>query len=305
MNTSTRLTLKRLEGRFTASDARRQWASRESLLVELEEDGLVGRGEAAPLPGYSRETLDECAAALREGGTLPPAAAFARASARAEIRAQRERTNLCPPGGRALATLGDAPGYAAYKRKLGRDLDGELEAARQLRDAHPHERLRFDANGTLSVSDARRALKALARIDAELFEEPVPYESLAALHPSPVPLALDESLQAEGGEARLREALDAGWIGAVVLKPSALGPDACRRFARMAREAGAEVIVSHLYEGPLGYAAACALALEIGTDVPQGLGRHDALEAFEGWRTDLGRDGLRGWEGSRYPVTGP
>ncbi len=299
------ITLTRLEGRFEASDARRQWSVRKSVRVELEEDGLVGRGEAAPLPGYSRESLDDCVAALRGGGTLPPAAAFALASARAEISAQRDGVDLCPRGTRELAALDDAPGHAAYKRKLGRDLDAELERARQLREAHPQSRLRFDANGTLSIEDAKRALDALARIDAELFEEPVAYEALASLHPSPVPLALDESLQGEGGEARLREALDRGWIDAVVLKPSALGPEVCRRFAAMTRAAGAEVIVSHLYEGPLGYAAACALALEIGTALPQGLGRHGALEAFEGWRTDLGRDGLlEAWDGHQYPVTG-
>ncbi|MCV6005021.1 hypothetical protein OFO99_36850, partial [Escherichia coli] len=39
---------------------------REGLLVRLEAGGASGWGEAAPLPGFSRETLGEAARTLRE-----------------------------------------------------------------------------------------------------------------------------------------------------------------------------------------------------------------------------------------------
>ncbi len=43
---------------------------REGLLVELASDGgAVGWGEAAPLPGFSRENLDEAAEQLRDLAT--------------------------------------------------------------------------------------------------------------------------------------------------------------------------------------------------------------------------------------------
>ena len=39
---------------------------REGLLLELtDEDGVVGRGETSPLPGFSRESLDDAAEQLR------------------------------------------------------------------------------------------------------------------------------------------------------------------------------------------------------------------------------------------------
>ncbi len=48
-----------------ARHARMSWSSRGGLLLDLETDtGLVGRGEASPLPGYSPDTLEECEAAL-------------------------------------------------------------------------------------------------------------------------------------------------------------------------------------------------------------------------------------------------
>src|SRR4029079_573755 len=39
--------------------ARQQWCSRSTLIVEIADQNGLGSGEAAPLPGYSRDTLDE------------------------------------------------------------------------------------------------------------------------------------------------------------------------------------------------------------------------------------------------------
>lgn len=48
-----------------AQDARRSWPERESLLLRLTDDsGHSGLGEASPLPGYSRDQLDQVEAAL-------------------------------------------------------------------------------------------------------------------------------------------------------------------------------------------------------------------------------------------------
>ena len=54
---------------------------REGLLIELASDeGAVGWGEAAPLPGFSRESLDEVTGQLRHlaGSTVDFEGAFAR-----------------------------------------------------------------------------------------------------------------------------------------------------------------------------------------------------------------------------------
>jgi o-succinylbenzoate synthase len=47
------------------SNSSASWTTREGLLLELfSEEGLLGQGEASPLPGYSPDTLEECEAAL-------------------------------------------------------------------------------------------------------------------------------------------------------------------------------------------------------------------------------------------------
>jgi o-succinylbenzoate synthase len=50
-------------------NARTEWRRRESVLLRVYDwEGRVGRGEASPLPGYSRDSLEDCASAL---GSFP------------------------------------------------------------------------------------------------------------------------------------------------------------------------------------------------------------------------------------------
>jgi o-succinylbenzoate synthase len=55
-------------------NAQREWTQREGALLQLrDEAGHVGWGEASPLPGYSPDTLGDCATSLERWarGTLP------------------------------------------------------------------------------------------------------------------------------------------------------------------------------------------------------------------------------------------
>ncbi len=59
--------LLRLGGRLplAISNSGASWTTRHGLLLQLFcEEGLFGQGEASPLPGYSRDTIEECEAAL-------------------------------------------------------------------------------------------------------------------------------------------------------------------------------------------------------------------------------------------------
>ncbi|MBN1827200.1 MAG: O-succinylbenzoate synthase [Candidatus Eisenbacteria bacterium] len=56
-----------------ASNARRSWGRREGFLVTIEDDGgMVGTGEASPLPGYSPDDIARSARALRGACASPP-----------------------------------------------------------------------------------------------------------------------------------------------------------------------------------------------------------------------------------------
>lgn len=175
--------------------------------------------------------------------------------------------------------LGAAGGFADELRRLAavREAVGEGMA------------IRLDANGGFAPEELAARLASLAPYRPEMLEEPVPSAELATLAASPtgrelvtlgVPLALDESLARLPWEA-LAPLLERGIFRAVVLKPTLLGGFArCRELARRASALGVAVTVSHTFDGPLGLAAAAALALTLPNVVACGLAPHAGLAAW-------------------------
>ncbi|MGH9650235.1 MAG: enolase C-terminal domain-like protein [Terriglobales bacterium] len=188
-----------------------------------------------------------------------------------------------------------ARGIRVFKFKLGRPgrWHQEWRTLKHLAEALPLDaKLRIDVNGAWNLDEASRRLQALSAIGPELVEEPVAPNHLDQLAPGLVPIALDESLQGPGWRQRLIAAAARGVCQAIVLKPMALGGMArCLEMAALARSLGITVIVTHLFDGPLGLAAAAELALALGDDIgPCGLDRHCALYA---------------WSPSSVPQVGP
>lgn len=129
--------LLRTSGTLTTAvaSARARWGVREGLLLRLEdEDGVVGLGEASPLPGYSPDCLEACARALEgiaarlgplddtagAGESLfsalapvasalegTPAARFALETALLDVLGQRQGRSLgaCLSGGEAMGPV--------------------------------------------------------------------------------------------------------------------------------------------------------------------------------------------------------
>ena len=70
---SSRLQFRRYRLPFRAPlrTAHGRWAEREGLLVQLADAaGVTGYGEAAPIPWFGTETVDEAAAACRDLGEI-------------------------------------------------------------------------------------------------------------------------------------------------------------------------------------------------------------------------------------------
>ena len=296
---------------LAAADAQRTWSERRGLLLTLrDEDGRIGQGEAAPLLGYSPDTLADCTAALERivarGLTEPedvvaslrgleavPAAAFAVETALLDLLAQRRSCSLArmlgaPPREVPLAALipptveaalaARARGIRAFKVKVGSSLD-ELAALMAIRrELDEAIELRLDANGCWDVAQARAHLESLVALRPSLVEDPVPAALWPALGPVPVPLAADEALGTEHADG----VLASPGLRALVLKPARLGGlHACLRWAKVAADRGFEVVVGHTYDGPVAMAAASALALALPRPpLACGLDRHAALA---GW----------------------
>ncbi len=299
--------------------------AREGLLVRAEDaEGRVGWGDAAPLPGFSRESTDDVRAALRPlaealvgrtveahavlpGGALAAAfdAAALPASARfggelalldlAAHEAGRTLPQVLHPDpavvlplnglvmGRGAAAVESArglaeAGYAAVKLKVGRATVAEdVDTVRAVRDSLGDAvALRLDANRAWSWEDAVSFADGIGGSALDYIEEPLaePDRMPALWHDTGLPLALDETLQAPGGEAVLR-----GWAAAAVLKPTLLGGVArTLALAASARAVGVRPVLSAAFESGVGLRGVAALAAATGAE-PAGLDTYRWLAA--------------------------
>lgn len=305
-------------------NARGEWRERTFLQVRVRHREAEAVGEAAPLPGFTEdsldaarrtlqgmsweglsERLDDPQALLAEVGRRAPGSASARFAVEAallQLCARRQGRSVAAIAAELLGTRptpidiaawvdGEdveavveaarravAGGHRTLKLKIGLDADRELRVAASLRDALGDGiRLRFDANGRLTAAEGLSLLRALARIGAELVEEPGPsaiWPQAAAL----VPVAADESLAALT-EEEVEPLLASGQLAALVVKPMVLGLAGSLGWARAATRHGVPVVVSHLLGGPREMDIAEALACAVGAPLAHGLGHHAVLAA--------------------------
>ena len=178
---------------------------------------------------------------------------------------------LAAKGRRALKIKLRARDAAAFAR--------ELAALREVRRRLPLPyEIRLDPNAAWTDDEARARLAALASIAPRFVEQPVAPERLPALGPCAAPWAADESLAIPG---LARALLDAPGCVAFILKPHLLGLVRARALAVRAQERGLDVVVTHLFDGPVAMAAACELALSLPrAPLACGLDPHDLLASF-------------------------
>lgn len=282
----------RLPLRVPVRTAYRIWTEREGVLVRLTDAaGVVGYGEAAVLPWFGTETVEEAESACRELGvnvdearleSVPaslPCLRCALATARTDARAWPARypalgvAALLPAGRAVLTALPPraAAGFRVFKWKVGvEDLADELALFDDVCAALPSgAKLRLDANGAWDRRQAERWLERSAERPVEFVEQPVfaaAAQSESAQRKSedvlrglagdwPTPLALDESI---ASEADIERWLGAGWSGVFVVKPSLLSdPTSALRRLETAR---ASVVFSSALETAVGARMALRVA---------------------------------------------
>jgi o-succinylbenzoate synthase len=161
-----------------------------------------------------------------------------------------------------------AHGYRTLKLKLepGEAFAQGLSCLRALREAFgPNLVLRLDPNGSFPPENLHTMLEDLSPFEPELVEEPATWRSLLTLTESPVPLALDESLVDPEALTELSARRHQLYLRAVILKPALLGLLRALELAEQAHRLGLDVIVTHLFDGPVGHATALSLAQAVGS----------------------------------------
>jgi O-succinylbenzoate synthase len=244
--------------------------------VRLEsEDGGVGYGEAAPLAGFGRETVETDEAWCRRLGDTVDEGALAAvpselgclaralevAAAAGEVPARHAYlpvAALLPAGRAALGKVEGLAevGFRTFKWKVGvADAADERALLVDLLARLPvGAKVRLDANGAWDRRTAERWLERCADWPVEHVEQPIAPDLrgaddllLGLAGDYPTPLALDESLAGAGDVQRW---LEAGWPGVYVVKPALVrGLDRC--LDALVR-ASAKVVFSSALETRLG-----------------------------------------------------
>lgn len=267
--------------------------SRHNLIVEIEEDGVIGRGEAAPLARYGESAASAAAAFEAMAQGLGDVRAFAEEAARLAVPGQnaaaaaldmalhdlaarrlgipvREllgigRRPLAPtswtigndPIDEALEKVAASPHFEVLKLKMG--LPGDMELLRAVRGA-TRQAIRVDANEGWTLEEARAKLDELATLEVEMVEQPLKWDQLGAMRElkkvSPLPLIADESLHHPGDIPKLAGAFDG--INIKLAKCGGIAP--ALQLIATARAHGLKILLGCMVETSLGIAAALAIA---------------------------------------------
>ncbi len=282
-----------LELRHTFRLARGASDVRTNLLLELEEDGRVGLGEAAPLAHYGQDWRSAAAAAdvmverLGDPRVLDSAAARAAVAGQpaAEAAIDMALRDLAgkrlgaplwellgldpqrtPPTSFTIALdtpeamadrVREAGDFEVLKIKLGSAEDrAVLEAVRDVTDRP----LRVDANEGWTLEEARSRLDWLAGMGVELVEQPLPAaqldESRELRRLSPLPIVADESVHRAADVPRLAEAFDG--INVKLMKCGGVGE--ALRLIHVARAHDLRVMLGCMIESSLSVTAAAHLS---------------------------------------------
>jgi o-succinylbenzoate synthase len=272
--------------------------------------GAVGLGEATPLPGRSADDADSVERALAAvaarapiafaalAAVTSPAARFALETAALDAVAQERGVALAellaPSPARVVPINALVEDAAAARRAVDRGIrtvkvkirDDGLLAIAAVRDAVGRDiALRADVNRGWSAADAPARLRALVGLGLEYVEEPC-HGARAIAAASPIPIALDETVEDDGPDVVLGPG-----VAVLVVKPTLVGGIArTLALARRARAAGVDVVVTHALEGPIALAACAELARAIAGPRAVGLDAHPGLER---------------WARTRVPQLGP
>ncbi len=282
-----------IAGSFTISRGSKTAA--DVVVVTLEEDGAIGRGECVPYPRYD-ETVPAVVAALEaarpaiEAGctredvpSLLPLHAGRNAldCALWDLAAKQAATPVWQLAGLAqpqplvtayTISLGSAEEMAAaaaraahrplLKLKFGREGDAERLAA--IRAAVPHARLIVDANEGWGPDVLPAMLNACAEAGVELVEQPLPAGNDEALRgmPRAVAICADESAHGPSELPSLVGKYDA--INIKLDKTGGLTP--ALALARAARDANMNIMTGCMVATSLAMAPAMLVA-QLGTVV--------------------------------------
>ena len=268
---------------------------REGVWLQLQWEDYTGRGEAAPLEGFSRENVKEVHYSLEgfhqaiDGENFDrkdlfslvqihtegiPSARFALEMAVFDLLAQEEKKPLAlylnPHATTEIAVNGisgihiPGDGFKVIKVKVGfRNLFDEIEQLVMLTQSFGKDILfRLDVNGAFDLPQAIRFCKEMEAFNIDYIEQPLPAEELVDLaelsYHTEIPIAVDESLTDYSSAEKIIEnqATDV-----FVIKPMVSGGfTESKKIINLAKEENIRIVITSSLETNIGRMACLHLA---------------------------------------------
>ncbi|WP_428774066.1 o-succinylbenzoate synthase [Vibrio sp.] len=281
----------------------RKLTERDGLIIELISNGKVGRGEVAPLPGFSTESLDQAQLQAEQQlqrwqsgqeidfDQLYPSVAFGLSMAIMELDQQLPAAGsyqvapLCSGDPDELLPLLSAlPGQKVAKIKVGLYepvRDGMIVTL--MLESIPDLTLRLDANRAWSKEQALQFAKYVTpslRQRIAYIEEPCqqPGESLSFAIDTGIAIAWDETLQEAVQQPGFRLEELTG-VKSIIIKPTLIGSvSRCMALIEKAQALGIKAVISSSLESSLGLDQLARLSLALLPEEVPGL---DTLQLFQ------------------------
>ena len=285
---------------------------REGLILQIiDENGQGGFGEIAPLPEFSKESLEEAESEIRRicraflGKLWPqefqkviehgfPSVCFGIEASFYDLKAKTRGVRICEllnkSPRRSISVNGlltgdldeilkkafeyEQSGYKAVKLKVGQnDVDYDINMTKQVRKAIGEKvLLRLDANRSWNFEDAQKFCKSVAECNIEYLEEPLAdFKSLVPILNKGA-LAVPIALDETTREILPEELTKFERVKAIVLKPTLLGLEKSLQFASQAHFQEITPVMGSSFESGLGLSTIVHMAAAFNTeDIPAGL----------------------------------
>ena len=294
---------------------------REGVWLQLQWGDYYGFGEAAPLAGFSQETLKEVHYVLEgfyqaidgeiiDKEELPflieahtegsPSARFAIETACYDLLAKESKktlsmymnpnsyTEISVNGITGVHMPGD--GFSVMKVKVGfRNLFDEIEHMEQLTQLYGEDiSFRLDANGSFDLPKAIRFCKEMEVFNIDYIEQPLPAKELVDLaelrYHTKIPIAVDESLT---DFSSAEENIEEQTADIFIVKPMISGGfSECKKIIKLAKEENIRVVITSSLETGIGRMACLHLAAANEVREACGLATGDFLQE-EGMKTHI------------------
>ena len=296
----------------TFKNSKTEYINREGLIIYIKSSQFIGKGEAAPLYGFSKETLQDVIWALEafiESIELnlnynfkeiidlvkihcqdTPSLHFALDTAIYDIKAQKNKCSISEilnPNYNNKVYFSDI--YVNneskinsnhLKYKLGvRNISEDIEILNTIHQEKPFINFRFDANQMFDIIQFQEIYKKLSHLNIEYFEEPISTPTIHKLSEIQyASVALDESIYDYKVEDWFKKKL----IQFAIIKPSIFGGyEQILHFIKKCKKNKVKIIFSSALESTIGNMASIQLAAILNSQLYHGLNIHNFYNQFE------------------------